>query len=177
MLNGASSAGKSTLCRALQSALTEPFLYFALDLLLFSKDVVPRRPDPAGAFAWAEQRPRLFDGYHRCVAAMAAAGNNLLVDYVLEEQANLDDLKRFLRPYDVFFVGVHCPLPELERRERERGDRRLGDARSDFERVHRFGDYDFEVDSLLTPESNAARMISAWQGRRRPGVFGTAGPR
>jgi chloramphenicol 3-O-phosphotransferase len=29
---------------------------------------------------------------------------------------------------DVFFVGVHCPLRELKRRERQRGDRRPGEA-------------------------------------------------
>ncbi|AWN24252.1 chloramphenicol phosphotransferase [Deinococcus irradiatisoli] len=175
LLNGASSAGKSTLCRALQSALPEPFLYFALDLLLFS-GVVPRRPEPAGAFAWAEQRPRLFAGYHRCLAAMAGVGNNLVADYVLEEQASLDDLKRVLSPYDVFFVGVHCPLPELERRERARGDRRIGDARSDFARVHTFGGYDLEVDSTLAPEVNAAQIVTAWQTRTRPGIFESAGP-
>ena len=72
---------------------------------------------------------------------------------------------RLLSPYDVFFVGVHCPLPELERRERERGDRRIGDARADFERVHTFSRYDFELESLGVPEENAAKILAAWQAR------------
>ncbi|WP_161882949.1 chloramphenicol phosphotransferase CPT family protein [Deinococcus alpinitundrae] len=171
LLNGASSAGKSTLCRCLQAQLPEPFLYFALDLLLFNKEVVPRRPG-LEAFGWSRQRPRLFDGYHRALAAFAAAGNNLVVDYVLEETETLGELMRLLAPFDVFFVGVHCPLPELERRERERGDRRIGDARADFERVHTFSSYDFEVESLGVPEENAAKILAAWRARPESGVFG-----
>jgi len=170
LLNGASSAGKSTLCRALQAQLPEPFLYFALDLLLFSQEVVPRRSG-VEAFGWSRQRPRLFGGYHRALAAFAAAGNNLIVDYVLEESQTLGDLVRLLSPYDVFFVGVHCPLPELERRERVRGDRRIGDARADFERVHTFSSYDFELDSLGVPEENAAKILAAWQARPDTSVF------
>ncbi|GAA4008561.1 chloramphenicol phosphotransferase CPT family protein [Deinococcus rubellus] len=174
LLNGASSAGKSTLCRALQAQLPEPFLYFALDLLLFSKEVVPQRPGVV-AFEWSRQRPRLFGGYHRSLAAFASAGNNLIVDYVLETQETLSDLVRLLAPFDVFFVGVHCPLPELERRERARGDRRIGDARMDFGRVHTFSGYDFELDSLGAQEENAARVVAAWQNRTRPGVFNQLG--
>ena len=169
-LNGASSAGKSTLCRALQAELPEPFVYFALDLLLFSKEVIPRRPGVA-AFEWALQRPRLFDGYRRCLPAMLAAGNNLLADYVLETEHDLTELIRVLRGFDVFFVGVHCPLPELERRERARGDRRIGDARTDVERVHTFSQYDFEVDSSRPAPENAVLIVRAWQQRQHPGVF------
>lgn len=170
LLNGASSAGKSTLCRALQAQLPEPFLYFALDLLLFSRGVIPKRPG-AAAFEWSRQRPKLFDGYHRSLAAFASADNNLIVDYVLETSADLSELVNWLAPFDVFFVGVHCPLPELERRERARGDRRIGDARMDFERVHTFSGYDFELDSLGKPEDNAAKIVTAWQARTGGGVF------
>ena len=169
-LNGASSAGKSTLCRHLQAQLPQPFLYLALDLLLFSEQVVPKRPG-AAAFEWSRQRPRVFDGYHRSLAAFASAGNNVLVDYVLETQDTLKDLVKLLSPFDVFFVGVHCPLPELERREVARGDRHIGDARLDFGRVHTFSGYDFELNSLGAPEENAAKIVAAWQARQRPSTF------
>ncbi|TSA83843.1 chloramphenicol phosphotransferase [Deinococcus detaillensis] len=170
LLNGASSAGKSTLCRHLQAQLPQPFLYFALDLLLFGEGVIAKWPG-VEAFEWSRQRPKLFDGYHRSLAAFAAAGNHLIADYVLETKDTLDDLARLLAPFDVFFVGVHCPLPELERRERARGDRRIGDAREDYERVHTFSGYDFEVDSLGAPEDNAARIMAAWQQRKSPSTF------
>ncbi len=145
-------------------------MYLALDLLLFSEQVVPKRPG-VEPFAWARQRPRLFDGYHRSLAAFASAGNTVLVDYVLEAPETLSDLVRLLSPFEVFFVGVHCPLPELERRKLARGDRRIGDARMDFGRVHTFSGYDFELTSLGAPEENTARIVTAWQARQRPSTF------
>jgi chloramphenicol 3-O phosphotransferase len=32
-------------------------------------------------------RSHFFDGFHRCIPAMAAAGNNLIVDHVIEHSA------------------------------------------------------------------------------------------
>lgn len=175
LLNGASSAGKSTLCRALQGRLPEPFLQFSLDFLMFGSPVLPTRREGNGPFSWAVMRPRLFEGYFACLPALAGAGNNLVVDYIIEERAQLGRLASLLEPFDVFLVGVHCPLPELERRERQRGDRRLGDARRDFQTVHTFTPYDLEVDSTRPAGENAETIISAWKERRRPGVLGRLG--
>lgn len=121
--------------------------------------------------------PKLFEGYFRCLPALLGAGNNLVVDFVVETGEQLTRLVQLLAPFDVFFVGVHCPLPELERRERARGDRargdrRIGDTRRDYETVHTFSAYDFEVDSTEPPERNAEAIIAAWKVRERPGVFG-----
>ncbi|WP_264775205.1 chloramphenicol phosphotransferase CPT family protein [Deinococcus aetherius] len=171
LLNGASSAGKSTLCHAIQTRIDEPFLQFSLDFLMFGARVLPRR-DPEGPFSWAEMRPRLFEGYYRCLPAFLGAGNNLVVDYIIETPEQWRRLVELLRPFDVFLVGVHCPLDELERRERARGDRHLGDARRDLLTVHTFTRYDFEVDSRRPPEENSERIIAAWHLRRWPGVLG-----
>ncbi len=171
MLNGASSAGKSTLCRGLQAQLDEPFLQFSLDFLMFGAEVLPKRRDEGGAFGWGQMRPKLFAGYYGCLAALANAGNNLVIDYIVETKDQLERLVGLLAPFDVFFVGVHCPLPELERRERARGDRRAGDARRDLETVHSFSRYDFELDSSGSPGANAAKIICAWKARPASGVF------
>ena len=53
-LNGASSSGKSTLAKALQAALAEPFLHVSSDHLVAS-GMLPARRDPQGPFAWWEQ--------------------------------------------------------------------------------------------------------------------------
>lgn len=171
LLNGASSAGKSTLCRAIQAQIDEPFLQFSLDFLMFGTEVLPRRRDPSGPFTWAVMRPRLFEGYHRCLPAFLEAGNNLVVDYIIETPEGWRRLVELIRPFDVFLVGVHCPLDELERREGERGDRRPGDARRDLLTVHTFTRYDFEVDSRRSPEDNAEAIIAAWKARKTPGAL------
>jgi chloramphenicol 3-O phosphotransferase len=76
-----------------------------------------------------------------------------------------------LRPFDVFFVGIHCPLEELEQRERARGNRSIGDARRDFETIHRDALYDLEVESTRPPAENAATIIAAWKRRLSPSAF------
>ena len=76
-----------------------------------------------------------------------------------------------LKDHDVFFVGLHCPLAELERRERERGDRRIGEACSDFAVTHTFGVYDFEIQTTDPVDANARSVIAAWCSRARPSAF------
>jgi chloramphenicol 3-O phosphotransferase len=170
LLNGASSAGKSTLARGLRAALDEPFWHFSIDHLL-AADVLPQCRIDSGEFPWRDLRPRFFDGFHRCLPALAAAGNNLIVEHIVESQEWMRRLRDLLAGHDVFYVGVHCPLPELARRERERGDRRIGDAHADFETTHGFGLYDFEVLTTLPLTGNVDAVIAAWKARRHPSAF------
>ena len=170
LINGASSAGKSTLARSLQQKLHEPFLHLSFDQLRES-NALPMARIRNGELNWALMRPAVFDGFHRCLPAFAKAGNNLIVDHIIEQEQWMADLVQLLAPFDVFFVGVHCPLPELERRERHRGDRRVGDARADFHAVHRFTEYDLDIDATQPIEGNVARLITAWQSRSRPTAF------
>lgn len=116
-LNGASSSGKSTLAKAIQEALLEPFLHVSPDHLVAS-GMLPARRDPDGPFAWWQQmRPRFFDGFHRCLSALAAAGNDLIVEHIIEFRAWREDLATLPVGLDVFLVGVHCDLAEIDRRE------------------------------------------------------------
>ena len=50
-----------------------------------------------------------FDGFHRSIPVMAAAGLDLLVEHIVEEQHWADDLAALLAGLDVFWVGVHAP--------------------------------------------------------------------
>lgn len=170
LLNGASSSGKSTLARGLQATLEEPFWHFSIDHLI-AAHVLPKERIESGEFPWRNLRPHFFDGFHRCLPALAAAGNNLIVEHIVETEAWMQRLLRLLRPFDVFFVGVHCPLPELERREMERGNRRIGEARADFETTHTFGVYDFELLSTRPLAETVKGVIAAWECRQRPSAF------
>jgi chloramphenicol 3-O phosphotransferase len=71
----------------------------------------------------------------------------VIVDDVLEEEPPwVENLLELFDGLEVVFVGVHCPLDELERCENERGNRRAGLARLQFEQVHARAIYDIEVD-------------------------------
>ena len=170
LLNGASSAGKSTLARGLQARLDEPLWNFSIDHLK-AGHVLPDARIESGEFPWSSLREPFFQGFHRCVPALAEAGNNVVVEHIVETKQWMDGLLRLLGSLDVFFVGVHCPLPELARRERERGDRRIGDAKRDYETTHSLCTYDFEVDTTIAPDRNVEAVIAAWRKRQRPSAF------
>jgi chloramphenicol 3-O phosphotransferase len=170
LLNGPSSAGKTTIAKAIQQTIDQPFWHVASDQFVESR-MLPERRSEGGDFAWPIMRPRFFDAFHRCLPAIAGANNNLVVDHVIEFADWMRDLVELLAPFDVFFVGVHCPLDELERRERARGDRMIGEARDHLQVVHSFGPYDYTIDSTESPSANAGRVIAAWRQRSAPSAF------
>lgn len=170
LLNGASSSGKSTLARALQAKIDIPFWHFSIDHLR-DAGVLPMARYRSGEFDWKASRAAFFEGFHLSLAAYVSAGNNLIVEDIVETQAWMDRLVALLAPYDVFFVGVHCDLAELERREAARGDRPKGDARRDFETIHRHAHYDMEIDTSQLADRNVDRLLDAWQARTAPSAF------
>ena len=128
-------------------------------------------PDPYASIAQADKgmQTRLAD-----VLELRAADPQqqvLLVEHIVETADWMSRLLRLLELHDVFFVGLHCPLVELERRERTRGDRRIGEARADFEITHSFCLYDLEIRSTDPTNVNVKRTIAAWKARRSPTAF------
>jgi chloramphenicol 3-O phosphotransferase len=156
LISGTSSSGKSSLAKGLQKSLAEPFLHLQLDSYI---EMLPRTDD------W-EMFQRMIRGLNRSVAVMSEEGNNLIVDHVLVDNAWLIQLLDLLQERYVLFVGLHCPLDELERRERERDARRQGFARQQFERIHQGKVYDLELDtSVLSPEECVRQVVESYVGK------------
>jgi chloramphenicol 3-O phosphotransferase len=163
LISGTSSSGKSTLAKGLQKSLGEPFLHLQLDSYI---EMLPRTDD------W-EMFQRMVRGMNRSVAVMSEEGNNLIVDHVLVDNSWLNQLLGLLRGRYVLFVGLHCPLDELERRERARDARRQGFARQQIESVHKGKTYDLELDtSVLSPEECVAQLLKFYE-QGQPGAFET----
>ena len=169
-LNGASSSGKSTLARSLQARLPEPFIHFSFDHLRDSH-AIPTERFQRGDFDWPTHRPLVFDGFHRCLEAFASAGNNLIVEHIIEQRKWLIDLVKSLSPFDVFFVGLHCPLEQLNEREKARKNRSAGEAESDFAIVHSFSSYDLEIDTTRNNTLNTDLLMEKWSNRKKPSQF------
>ena len=128
-------------------------------------------------FDWADSmRPRFFDGFHRCIPAMALAGNDLVVDHIIEYASGADRLRELLDGLDVFAcVGVHCDPGELDRaRERSGAIASPGEGRAHLEenRIHELGPYDLKVNTPtgVTPEVVAA-VTSGWAARKPVGAL------
>jgi chloramphenicol 3-O phosphotransferase len=164
-LHGASSSGKSTLARALQAKLHEPFWHYSIDHLRDS-GVLPSARMERGEFSWRLMRSSFFDGFHRSVAAFADAGNNVILEHILDTPGWAEQLARLLAPHDVLFVGLHCSVEELNRREKAREDRRQGSAEADYHSIHQGLAYDLELDAENDLEDNVQRVISRWNEPR-----------
>ena len=170
IINGPSSSGKTTLALAAQKQFDIPFLRFSFDLFLDNK-VLPLDQMRNGTFSWDLMRASVFKGIHQCLPALATAGNNIIFDHIIETKGFLQELIQLISDLDVFFVGLHCSLSELERREIQRGNRNIGEARTDLETVHQITSYDLELNSENAVGDNAKLLIEAWQKRRRPSAL------
>ena len=169
-LHGPSSSGKSTIARTLQAKIEKPFWHISIDHLRDS-GVLSSARFKAGDFDWRCARTAFFEGFHASLAAYADAGNNLILEHILDEDQWLDELRNLLRRHDVYFVGIHCALALLVSRELARGDRPVGSAKTDFETVHVGKSYDLEVQSEDGADHNVDLILSGWRGNLRKSSF------
>lgn len=166
-LNGTSSSGKSSIAAELLRILDEPYFHLPVDAFHAMRS---RTPVPQDQIATVLHRT--WQGFHRAVAGMAAAGNHVVVDHVLSAEWRLRDCLSLFVPQDVVLVKVHCDQEELERRERMRGDRPPGLAARQSEQVHAHAVYDMECDTgHSTPQECARRIKDFLRDRPRPTAF------
>lgn len=182
LLNGTSSAGKSTLAKQLQAILPQPYLHTGLDhfltaapwsrLMVYADSTVQtdaegwflpfRDGTLIGAPRLGAVAYQLLDGMYAAFATLATAGINLIVDDVIYDPQVLQAAVSRLADLPVLFVGLHCPVEEAKRRELARGDRAPGGAAIFHDLVHRHGLYDLELDTAqCTPAACAERIKSA----------------
>ncbi|MEU4155407.1 AAA family ATPase [Actinoplanes sp. NPDC026670] len=169
LLNGASSSGKSSVVRALLPLLADPWFVFAVDGLTAMRSAVHTRVlDDAEIDAMLTRMRR---GYHRAVAGLVSAGNDVIMDYPLSEAWRLADLVEVLAGVDVTLVEVRCSPVELARREVARGDRPVGLAVSQT-LVYGHGDRDIVVDTTDSSALECAReIVAAWGALTGPKAF------
>jgi chloramphenicol 3-O phosphotransferase len=167
-LNGTSSAGKTTTAKAFQRLWHDPVLYASIDSFIFMfADHVLKSDEVRKDALWP-----LISAFNKSLPNIADTGFPVIVDYVMESKVWLDECVEQLKNYDVYFVGVLCPLDELERREIARGDRQVGFAKWQYDRVHRYGAYDFEIDTEAnSPEECAAQLKDLLLSGKRPEAF------
>ncbi|MGV1037747.1 MAG: chloramphenicol phosphotransferase CPT family protein [Candidatus Nanopelagicales bacterium] len=197
LINGPSSAGKSTLARDLQTAVAHPYLVTGFDDCIFmsapryylgadtgsqstadeftSQGVQMRRTSgvdepPSVVADFGPVFRRILDAMAPAVRTLVDCGNDVIFDQVLHDQAHYDSLRKAFAGLDVFTVGVVCPLEVLEDRERSRGDRVLGRARGLADVVHSFVDYDAIVDTGAHDPTECVEIVLDALSRREQTV-------
>ena len=157
LLNGTSSSGKSSLAKALQACLDDPYLHVDGDYFwqLYPESFFADQSDDT----YRTWRNRFLPACYQSLATFAQSGINIIIDEVLTKPATLTWLQQALSPFEVVFVGLHCGLVELERREIERGDRRVGLARFQYPNIHIHGEYDIVVNTENNDSVTCALQI------------------
>jgi chloramphenicol 3-O phosphotransferase len=181
VLNGPSSAGKSSIGAALQRAWGGPLLVTGIDSFLagfperlFSLPgedgvlgpptrgvhVIPGQgPAPSWLPSLGPDGLLLMRAAHRAWRAVAEAGLDQVIDHVILDAATRDDALAVLTGPDVLWVGVHCDVDELIRREIARADRIRGFASGTSAQVHEGLAYDLTVDTTYSSSSECAGQI------------------
>jgi len=153
ILNGVSSAGKTTLAKTLQERLNEPFWYLGGDVFI---DMMPDKFFDDYAVGKA------ISHFHHAIKSFSDRGFNTIVDCLFEEIDWLEECVGLLHDYSVLLVHVTCPLEELRRREKERGDRDIGLAEAQIPLLNpKDNIYDITVDTHNnSPEECADKIIA-----------------
>jgi chloramphenicol 3-O phosphotransferase len=159
LLNGVSSAGKTSLARALLDVLDGPYGHVSIDAFEGMARQRLALPDAQDFYAAC-----LIPLLHGSAAAFAAAGVGVVVDTILTADSWIDDAAWRFAPFRTLFVGVHCAPAELRRRERVRRDRGGGRAEARLPLVHPLiqtrGGYDLDVDTTTVAPEVCARQIA-----------------
>lgn len=164
LLNGIASADKTRIVQALYEVLDTPYLYLSIDQFssslspvdqgypLWAKVQEPPATVPGLGRAVQPSRQPIA-GLHQAVAALARAGNHVIVDHQLLHPDWLRACIQALADLPVWFIGVRCPLDTLV----AQGNAILAQAQA--ATVHAPGVYDLEVDTAhLSPLACAMQI-------------------
>jgi chloramphenicol 3-O phosphotransferase len=155
VLHGTTSAGKSSLAKALQATAPAPAFHISLDAFVTMSNRRDMRSD--------EERDQAYrihcENLRSTLTRVVESPFDIIVDLVLRDEAELDACLKVLQVRPMYLVSVWAPLHILEERERFRDDRATGMAREQFGHPAYNRKYDLAVDtSAVTPEQGAAAI-------------------
>jgi chloramphenicol 3-O phosphotransferase len=176
ILNGTSSSGKTSVLEVLQEILEEPYLNAGIDKFIWMLperylerplwDDVLGHATHAGATGYG-----LMKGMHHAIAALSRNGSHVLADHVLVEKEWRRECANLFYDLPAYLIGIHCPLDVLELRERERKNRTLGQAKAQFDLVHKGCAYDLTVDTSIYSPQECAEQIKRFIENEKPRGF------
>ncbi|HRE33006.1 MAG TPA: GNAT family N-acetyltransferase, partial [Candidatus Berkiella sp.] len=192
-LNGASSAGKSTLARKIMRQSARPFLYYSIDHLVnfwidekfvafenepqdwvFHEFSLDEKGNPLTHIVDGPNAVQLHWDMIDAISVLIQKGYDLIIDEVLwEDQIFARYVDALCFANRVYIIKVACELMECERRESTRKDRFKGMARSLYNNVYyQELSYDLEVDTTATqPEQLASTVVQFIETQKAPQAF------
>lgn len=155
ILNGTSSSGKSSIAKQIQTQLAQPLIHAQVDHFL---DIFNFEAFKTGAES-LEAVKTGFSLFENSLQQICRTEYPILIDTVFERPEYFDGTVKAVQDRKTYLIGIHCPVSELNIREKNRGNRRIGLASEQFSLVHENKDYDFEIDSSLFSPCECASQI------------------
>ena len=143
IVNGVSSAGCTSIVKRFCELSNGEYIGLHVDDFTntLPKDMWERcRNSDKG---WAE----IGIAFNHHIASVLENHDKIIADAFYKLPLVRNHLFDILEPQNIFFVQMYCDIKELERREIARGDRPKGLARSQFDDVYSFIEYDLFLDS------------------------------
>lgn len=177
IINGGSSAGKTSMALEFQEIEEEPYFLLGIDLFWFSmpqKEIDLERVTQR-YYGWCQEETteglkyfRILPGKllnesmlarYKSMAAYLDRGLNVIADEVFWTKDWLIEALQVFAPYTCYFIGIYCSDAELTRREVERGDRYQGWARGSQIYSHKDCKYDLTIDNSDKTPRQCAELI------------------
>ncbi|MEM7018968.1 MAG: chloramphenicol phosphotransferase [Pseudomonadota bacterium] len=173
ILNGTSSAGKTSIAKALQDVMDEVYIETGLDRFIWMMPSrylrLPLWNDVLGHATHAgEAGHHMVSGMHHAIAGLSRSGMNVVADHVMVEPAWVQECAELFSELPALFVGVRCELETLEQREKDRKDRTLGQAKAQYDLVHAHTVYDLEVDTANNSTEACVQQIVDYLQSNQP---------
>ena len=153
LLNGPSSAGKSSIARALRQKLRDSGSDAAIIALDDYLQMSVKEP------IWEDD---VFEVMPRMCGDIAAAlhrGKTVIIDHVITSARICRALTNAVTGFQMKTVLVSCDVETLRQREAERGDRCVGSAETSLQYLYPKTGYDLCVDSCNASPAALAEVI------------------
>lgn len=180
LLNGPSSAGKSSIVKAIQWLSDEPWLSLGVD---YSLAIMPSKYLPGGKLAHegidfvpgidkngysimkvevGDYGKKVSESARKFSKYLTDDGHNIILDEVIWDQELLNHYLSLFKNHSFCYVIVKCDLERIEEREIIRGDRSIGLAREQLPKIKNLTNYragDLTIDTTYSNPFESARLI------------------
>jgi chloramphenicol 3-O phosphotransferase len=163
VLHGPTSAGKTSIARALQASAPVPAFHVSLDAFVTMSNRRDMRSDEERAVAYGIH----CENFRATLARVVATQFDLIVDLVLRDETELQACVKVLASRPTYMIGVWAQLGVLEQREQGRDDRAQGIAKEQAADPVYQRRYDLRVDTLKRSPEQCAAGIRAFMGERK----------
>ena len=176
-LNGISSSGKTSIAKAIQHISQTPFLHFGVDNII---DLMPSKwlsfnqygrdgcyfekyENEYGKAVSCNSGPygkSVFAMGIKLVQTILDCNLDTVIDEVIWDQNQMEKYNEIFSRHKTTFVRIKCKRESATEREILRGDREIGLANDQFDKVESLmWNYDLTIDTDVTKQFEVAKQI------------------